>query len=256
MAFRGNLNDFSLPDVFQLVTFSRKTGVLRIKREDGAEGSVWFRDGDVFFAQSNWHTELLGERLVRAQRITPQALEQGAGDSRSRGARRPASRRDSHRRGLHQRQGPRGVRPGADPGDHLRPDALGRGRVRLRGDARGRRGGHRAVGLHRERDHGGQPTARRVESDQEEDPVDGRRLQDGDRARRGHVRDLAQADRVEPAAAGRRHAIGRRSGARDRTAPTSRSRASSTASSRPGCSSSPATTRWSGFAPRSASATR
>ena len=39
------------------------------------EGSVWFRDGDVFFASSNWRTELLGERLVRAQRITPQALE-------------------------------------------------------------------------------------------------------------------------------------------------------------------------------------
>ncbi len=75
MALRGNLNDFSLPDVFQLVTFSRKTGVLRIRREDGAEGSVWFRDGDVFFAQSNWHTALLGERLVRAQRITPQALD-------------------------------------------------------------------------------------------------------------------------------------------------------------------------------------
>ena len=77
MALRGNLNDFSLPDVFQLVTFSRKTGVLRIKREDGAEGSVWFRDGEVFFAQSNWHTEMLGERLVRAQRITPQALRKG-----------------------------------------------------------------------------------------------------------------------------------------------------------------------------------
>jgi hypothetical protein len=74
MALRGNLKDFSLPDVFQLVTFSRKTGVLRINKADGAQGSVWFREGDVFFAQSNWHTEPLGERLVRAQRITPQAL--------------------------------------------------------------------------------------------------------------------------------------------------------------------------------------
>ena len=74
MALRGNLKDFSLPDVFQLVTFSRKTGVLRIVRQDGAHGSVWFRDGDVFFAQSNWHTEPLGERLVRAQRLTSQAL--------------------------------------------------------------------------------------------------------------------------------------------------------------------------------------
>lgn len=74
MALRGNLRDFSLPDVFQLVTFSKKTGVLRIAREDEAQGSVWFRDGDVFFAASNWHTEPLGERLVKAQRLTPQAL--------------------------------------------------------------------------------------------------------------------------------------------------------------------------------------
>ena len=75
MALRGNLKDFSLPDVFQLVTFSRKTGVLRITREDAVEGTVWFRDGDVFFASSNWHADPLGQRLVRAQRITPQALK-------------------------------------------------------------------------------------------------------------------------------------------------------------------------------------
>jgi len=73
MALRGNLSDFSLPDVFQLVQLSRKTGVLRIHK-DGAEGSVWFREGDVFFAQSNWHRELLGHRLVAAGRITTAAL--------------------------------------------------------------------------------------------------------------------------------------------------------------------------------------
>lgn len=74
MALRGNLKDFSLPDVFQLVTFSRKTGVLRIAREDGTQGSVWFREGEVFFASSDWHSDLLGERMVKDQRITPQAL--------------------------------------------------------------------------------------------------------------------------------------------------------------------------------------
>jgi len=74
MALRGNLKDFSLPDVFQLVQLSGKTGVLRVVRP-GAEGSIWFRDGEVFFAQSNWRHELLGDRLVNAQRITPAALE-------------------------------------------------------------------------------------------------------------------------------------------------------------------------------------
>lgn len=74
MALRGNLKDFSLPDVFQLVQLSGKTGVLRIAGEDGA-GSIWFREGEVFFAQSNWRKDRLGERLVAAQRITPAALE-------------------------------------------------------------------------------------------------------------------------------------------------------------------------------------
>lgn len=74
MALRGNLKDFSLPDVFQLVQLSGKTGVLRIAGEDG-EGSIWFREGEVFFAQSNWRKDRLGERLVAAQRITPAALE-------------------------------------------------------------------------------------------------------------------------------------------------------------------------------------
>jgi hypothetical protein len=73
MALRGNLKDFSLPDVFQLVQLSKKTGVLRIKRPD-AEGSIWFRDGEVFFAQSDWNREPLGQRLVNAGRITPSAL--------------------------------------------------------------------------------------------------------------------------------------------------------------------------------------
>jgi hypothetical protein len=75
MALRGSLKDFSLPDVFQLITFSRKTGVLRISGSGDATGSVWFREGEVFFAQSNWHHEPLGERLVAARKITPSALE-------------------------------------------------------------------------------------------------------------------------------------------------------------------------------------
>ncbi|MRR13242.1 DUF4388 domain-containing protein, partial [bacterium] len=73
MALRGNLRDFSLPDVFQLVQLSGRTGVLRIAGPE-AEGSIWFRDGEVLFAQSNWRREQLGERLVAAQRITPAAL--------------------------------------------------------------------------------------------------------------------------------------------------------------------------------------
>ncbi|MDO8915446.1 MAG: DUF4388 domain-containing protein [Coriobacteriia bacterium] len=89
MALRGNLKDFSLPDVFQLVTLSGKSGVLHIKRAE-AEGSVWFRDGEVFFAQSDWHREPLGTRLVAAGKITPSALSKALDVQR---AEQPTGRR-------------------------------------------------------------------------------------------------------------------------------------------------------------------
>lgn len=75
MALRGSLEDFSLPDVLQLIGLSRKTGVLRVRRGEAAEGSIWFRDGDIFFAQSDWQRTKLGERLIAAQKITPNALD-------------------------------------------------------------------------------------------------------------------------------------------------------------------------------------
>ena len=75
MALRGSLTDFSLPDVLQLIALSRKTGLLRMNRDDGAEGDIWFRDGDVFFAQSNWQREKIGTRLIDAQKITQSALD-------------------------------------------------------------------------------------------------------------------------------------------------------------------------------------
>lgn len=74
MALSGNLHDFSIPDVFRLVSLSGKTGVLHLLSE-GADGSVWFRDGQVFFAQSDRRKGLLGERLVAAGRVSARALE-------------------------------------------------------------------------------------------------------------------------------------------------------------------------------------
>lgn len=73
MALSGNLQDFSIPDVFRLISLSGKTGVLHLFSERG-EGSVWFREGQVFFAQSDRRRGLLGERLVTADRITQEQL--------------------------------------------------------------------------------------------------------------------------------------------------------------------------------------
>lgn len=75
MTLSGNLRDYTLPDVFRLVSLSGKTGVLRLHRAD-AEGSVWFQGGDVFFAQSDRRRQLLGQRLVTAGVIPRSALAQ------------------------------------------------------------------------------------------------------------------------------------------------------------------------------------
>ena len=74
MVLSGNLSDFGLPEVFELMRLSRKTGVLRVQRTD-AEGSIWLREGEVFFATSDWRRELLGQRLVAGGKITAGALE-------------------------------------------------------------------------------------------------------------------------------------------------------------------------------------
>ncbi len=74
MALAGNLRDFSLPDIFQLISLSKKTGSLDIVRDD-TEGHVYFKDGEVFFAISNWHQESLGKRLVNSEKITNEQLK-------------------------------------------------------------------------------------------------------------------------------------------------------------------------------------
>lgn len=59
MELSGNLGDFGLPDIVQLVAFGRKTGALQV--EDGRGGaSLYFEDGNVV------HAEHRGEEGERA----------------------------------------------------------------------------------------------------------------------------------------------------------------------------------------------
>ncbi|MGV8082430.1 MAG: DUF4388 domain-containing protein [Coriobacteriia bacterium] len=74
MSLHGNLEDFSLSDIFQLVSYSKKDGQLRLSRGEDW-GGVWFHDGQIVFAQSNTLDALLGERLVRAHKITRRTLK-------------------------------------------------------------------------------------------------------------------------------------------------------------------------------------
>ena len=52
MELRGNLKDFSLPDIIQLVGFGRKTGVLRVGCAEG-DAALFFDEGSVVHAEHN-----------------------------------------------------------------------------------------------------------------------------------------------------------------------------------------------------------
>jgi len=62
---QGSLQEFSLPNILQLVKMSAKSGCLTIRRE-GETGRVFFRNGFITYATSSPQALPLGERLVKA----------------------------------------------------------------------------------------------------------------------------------------------------------------------------------------------
>ena len=70
---KGTLDEFALPDVFRLLSQSKKTGCLDVVRSAG-QGRVYFRDGDVYFAESTVSRELLGQKLVNAGALSQSQL--------------------------------------------------------------------------------------------------------------------------------------------------------------------------------------
>jgi hypothetical protein len=71
---QGNLKEFSLPNIFQLVKMSAKSGALTIRR--GEEwGKIFFRNGLIYYAYSVPQHLPLGERLVKTGAVSAQQLE-------------------------------------------------------------------------------------------------------------------------------------------------------------------------------------
>ena len=66
---RGSLDDFSLEDIFWLVDRARNTGELKITRSSGG-GSFFFRDGQIYWAESTLLRESLSSQLVRAGMVS------------------------------------------------------------------------------------------------------------------------------------------------------------------------------------------
>jgi len=65
MTLEGSLEAFSLPDIFQLLSFTKKTGALRITGP-AAKGVVHFATGSVTGATSDVSRQSLARRLVGA----------------------------------------------------------------------------------------------------------------------------------------------------------------------------------------------
>lgn len=76
MSLVGNLEDLGLGDILQIVSLSRKSGVLSLVSRN-REGKVVFRDGQVIRATSSVFRENLGDLLVREAVVDLQTLKKG-----------------------------------------------------------------------------------------------------------------------------------------------------------------------------------
>lgn len=68
MSLKGNLKEFSLADIFQLLDLSKKTGTLYVDDSE-KENRVFFREGKIFLVTSEGQEEL-GNQLVKSGKLT------------------------------------------------------------------------------------------------------------------------------------------------------------------------------------------
>src|SRR3954447_16191146 len=78
MRLEGTLDAFRLPDIFQLLSYTKKTGTLHLQRVldsgEDAHGVVHLRDGAVTGARADVRRQALGRRIVGAGVVDDQAL--------------------------------------------------------------------------------------------------------------------------------------------------------------------------------------
>jgi hypothetical protein len=72
---QGNIERFTLPEIFQLVSVGRKTGTLGIQRDDDIV-MVYFKDGSVIYGYGPRKTYHIGRMLVEKGRITSEQLDE------------------------------------------------------------------------------------------------------------------------------------------------------------------------------------
>ncbi len=77
MALEGTLQDFGIPDIFQLIGHQNKTGVLTLEKDEEVV-TVSFQDGQIVWADSlNKKVEdMLGTVLVKSGKLTEEELQE------------------------------------------------------------------------------------------------------------------------------------------------------------------------------------
>ncbi|MBI4715212.1 MAG: DUF4388 domain-containing protein, partial [Nitrospirae bacterium] len=90
MALQGNITDFGLADILQLIGLQKKTGILEIQK-DVDTAMIFFEEGQILYANSSkkGDTEKIGQILLKNGRIQESQLqealqEQSASGGRSR----------------------------------------------------------------------------------------------------------------------------------------------------------------------------
>jgi len=75
MSFTGNLKTVAFPDILQLLSTGKKTGILVITKQN-IQKEICFKDGNIIYAQSaNDKDDFLGSLLLKQGRITKVDLE-------------------------------------------------------------------------------------------------------------------------------------------------------------------------------------
>ncbi len=70
----GNLKNETLPELFLKLHASRATGMLTLQREKQVKW-IYVKEGQIIFAGSNQEADHLGNRLIRAGKLTPPQVE-------------------------------------------------------------------------------------------------------------------------------------------------------------------------------------
>ncbi len=74
MALKGNLRDFNLHQLLNLINLARKTGALSVRSENGkgASAALFFREGKLIHATFDGRPTRLTDILVKVGKITPE----------------------------------------------------------------------------------------------------------------------------------------------------------------------------------------